>query len=200
MKLVGLTGGVASGKTVVRKEFEQLGAYTLDCDSIAHEIIAIGKPAYQEIVAYFGNKILNEDQSINRRKLREIISQDKEKREKLSSITHPLIYKEQTDRILEIIQQNPKAIIIIEVALLIEVKAYRGVHYVIVVYCDRNTQIKRLLARSRFSRKEAERWIDLQMPLEEKVNYADFVIDNSKDLEYTKKQVKSVYSFLINSI
>jgi len=193
MKVIGLTGNIACGKSVVARMFEELGARVIDADRIARWVVEPGEPAWKEIVERFGNGILNPDRTINRGKLGGVVFKDKEKREELNSITHPRII----ERIKELIQEYGKekvGVVIVEAALIVEKGGMKPlIDDLIVVTADEETQIRRLMERNGFSREEALSRIKSQMPVSEKVKHATYVIDNSGPLEETRKQVEDVW-------
>lgn len=192
MLFVGLTGGIASGKGVVSEILKSLGACIIDADLIARELVKPGLPAWQEIVEKFGRGILSEDGSINRKLLGSKIFKDPAKRKLLNSILHPKIFEEVERQRREIERKDPDAIVIFDVALLIETKAYKHVDAVILVYADRELQIKRLMERDGFTETEALERIRAQMPAEEKKKYADYLIDTSKPYEDVKRQTVDI--------
>ena len=193
--LIGLTGGIASGKSLVAEELKRLGAYLIDADEIAREVVKTGLPAYNEIVKEFGEKILNPDKTINRKVLGNIVFSNTELRRRLERITHPKIRKKIDKYIKEIKGRNPDAIIVVDAALLIEAGLYKKMEKVIVVYADEKTQIERLMERDGFTMDAAKNRLSAQMPLTEKRRYADFVIENveGKDKEEIKKEVKRIF-------
>ncbi|MBI5875976.1 MAG: dephospho-CoA kinase [Deltaproteobacteria bacterium] len=194
--LIGLTGGIASGKSLAAKELKQLGAYLIDADEIAREVVKPGLPAYKDIIQEFGEGILNPDKTINRKALGGIVFSNPELRNRLEQITHPRILDEIDKRILAIQDKNPKAIIIIDAALLIEAGLYKKMDKVIVVYADEKAQIERLMERDDFTMDEAKQRISSQMPLQEKRRFADFVIENIKDIDTVKQEVRKVFKML----
>ena len=197
MLIVGLTGGIVSGKTTVAKMFKELGAQVIDADEIARKIVRPGEKAWQDIVEYFGPEILKEDQEINRKKLAGIVFSNKEKLAALNSITHPeitLLLKKQINRLKNKYQKN--IICIVEAPLLFEAHLEDMMDKIIVVYLNREEQLKRLLLRNNLTREEAIQRIESQMPLEEKLSRADYVIDNCFSLQQTKKQVLQVWKEL----
>jgi dephospho-CoA kinase len=197
---VGLTGGIATGKSLVSNHFKELGAYIIDYDAVSHEIIAPKRNAWKRIVDLFGEEILNEDLTINRRRFGEIVFNDPEKRKRLEGITHPEIFIETRKRIKSIKNSNPEAVIIQDVPLLFETNLYKTVDRVIVVYSSEETQIKRLIERDGLNEDDAKRRISSQMPLDEKARYADFVISNEGSIEETKKEVEEVFRTLKGSV
>jgi len=196
--LIGLTGGIASGKSLVAEELKRLGAHLIDADEIAREVVKRGLPAYNEIVKEFGEKILNPDKTINRKVLGNIVFSNTELRRRLERITHPKIRKKIDKYIKEIKGRNPDAIIVVDAALLIEAGLYKKMEKVIVVYADEKTQIERLMERDGFTMDEAKNRLSAQMPLTEKVRYADFVIENveGKSKEKIKDEVKTIFEKL----
>jgi dephospho-CoA kinase len=196
MLLIGLTGGIATGKSLVSKTLKELGAYIIDADKISREVVEPYTPAWTKIVEFFGRDVLNNDGKINRKKLGEIVFNDPAKKKRLEEIVHPVVIEEENRRIEEYKKINPDAIVVIDAALLIEAGGHLRVDKLIVVYSDRETQLKRLCERDGFSRGEAEKRIDSQMPLKEKIKIADFVIDNSNDIENTLVQVKTIFNKL----
>lgn len=197
MLLIGLTGGIASGKTVVSDMFVKLGAHLIDADVIARDIVKPGKIAWKEIVNAFGEAILDEKQKINREKLGKIIFNNTEKRKQLEAITHPRIIEEENRKVIELREKFKSGMIILDAALLIEAGYHNRVDKLIVVYAGRETQIKRLMARDSLNYTGSQKRLDSQMPLDEKVKLADYVIDNTKSLNETEIQVSKIYSLLV---
>ena len=196
--LIGLTGGIASGKSLVAEELKRLGAHLVDADEIAREVVKTGLPAYNEIVKEFGEGILNPDKTINRKALGKVVFSNPEIRKRLEQITHPRIRKKIEAEISAIKAKNPKAVIVVDAALLIEGGLYKKMDKVIVVYADEKTQIKRLTERDGFTIKDAKNRLSAQMPLTEKRRYADFVIENveGKSKEKIKNEVKAIFKTL----
>jgi dephospho-CoA kinase len=194
--LIGLTGGIASGKSIVADMFKSLGAYIIDSDKISREVMAPYTASYKKVVKVFGKGILNHDQTIDRKKLSSVVFGNPEKLSLLNECTHPEIYKE-INRKAEIIKEkHPDALIIVDVPLLIETKAQKIFDKIIVVYADEDTQLKRLKERNGFSPTEAGKRIASQIPLKDKLKHADYVIHNDKSLEDTKRQVEKIYKKL----
>lgn len=195
--LLGVTGGIASGKTAVANMLEERGAPIIDFDVLARKVVEPGKPAWKEIVAYFGDRILLEDHSLDRKKLSRIVFKDPEKRMKLESITHPKIGEEFSLQVSGIQEKNPDAIIQVIVPLLFEAKMQGLFQKLLVVYVPRETQIERLVIRDGITREEAENILAAQLPIDEKAGYADFVIRNEGSLEDTRKQVEDLWEELL---
>jgi dephospho-CoA kinase len=145
------------------------------------------------VVAFFGEQVLNEDRTLDRKKISEIVFRKAEKRKKLEGFIHPRIYKEFTKRVKEIAQQGPQAIIQIVVPLLIETNLQHLFHKILVVYAPEEVQIQRLMKRDRITREMALKILSAQMSIEEKKAYADYCLDNSGTIEETKKQVLRVW-------
>lgn len=194
---VGLTGGIGSGKSTVDGLFREKGAYIIDFDTLAHAAEAPGSNAWKEIVAYFGRDILNDDNTINREQLGNIVFRDGKKLEKLNSIVHPSVFDEWKRNIEAIRLQKKDAIIISDIPLLIEVRWHEYVDIVILVYISPEEQIKRIMKRNGYSYREATDRLNSQMPIDEKVPYANFIIHNEGPLEETKKSVDDVWLKLI---
>ena len=197
MLLIGLTGGIATGKTVVSSMFVKSGAHLIDADVIARNVVKPNQPAWREIVETFGESILDAKKEIIREKLATAIFTDPEKRKQLEAITHPKIIEEENRLVNELRKENKSGITVLDAALLIETGHHKQVDKLVVVYLDRKTQLSRLMKRDSLSSAEAEKRINSQMPLDEKIKLADYVIDNSKSLEEVEKQVFQIYKKLI---
>ncbi len=194
MKIIGLTGNIASGKTEVAKIFKELGAKIIDADKIAREVVEPGEPAWQEIAHEFGSNILNSDGSINRKKLGEIIFNDERRREHLNRITHPRIMTKIKETIDHYKKENVK-LVIIEAALIVERGGLLNViDELIVVSADAETQIERIMTRDGLQRDEALSRMESQMPISEKTKHAAYIIDNSRSLRETRKQVEEIWT------
>ena len=195
MIIVGLTGSVGTGKSTVTNFFRELGAYIIDWDELAREVTRPRLKAWKGIVEYFGKGILNEDLTINRQKLAEIVFSDKEKVTKLNQIVHPEVFRKDERITNEIKSLDPGALIIKDIPLLFELTRPIFVDKIIVVSASEQTQLRRLEEKG-MSREDTRSRIKSQLPLEEKIKSADFVINNDGPLEETKKQVEEIYSFL----
>jgi len=195
MIIVGLTGSVGTGKSTVTNFFRELGAYIIDWDELARAVTHPHLRAWKEIVEYFGKDFLNEDLTINRQKLAEIIFSDKEKVAKLNQIVHPEVFKEDERITNEIKSLTPDALIIKDIPLLFELTRPIFVDKVVVVSASEQTQLSRLEEKG-MNREDAQSRIKSQLPLEEKIRSADFIINNDGPLEETKKQVEEIYSLL----
>lgn len=197
MKVIGLTGGIASGKSTVSKILKDLGAYIIDADVISREIISKGTEAWKEIVEYFGEDILLPNGEIDRKKLGNIVFADKQKLEKLNLITHPRIIKRIKEIIMEEKRKGKEKAIVLDAAILIEMGMKDMVDEIWLVSVDKDMQIKRLIERDKLSYQNAINRIRVQMPLSEKAKYADYVIDNSKDIGYIRNQVGKLWERVI---
>jgi dephospho-CoA kinase len=196
MIVVALTGGIASGKTTVGQMFAEEGALVIDFDALSRAVVEPQKPAWHEIVHTFGKRILRTDGAIDRNRLGRIVFSDPEKRKKLEQIVHPRVLNAYEEQIRRIREKNRQAIVVADVPLLMETRIEARFEKVIVVYAPPESQRMRLLQRNGSSRRSARDRLASQMPLEEKVRDADFVIDNGASLEETRHQVKQVYRAL----
>ena len=197
MLIVALTGGIASGKSVVSSILKELRCYIHHADRVAHEIMEPEKPAWKKIVAHFGEKILNKDKTINRSRLGKIIFSDKKKQNFLNELIHPLVLKKKKDTIKKLEKEGTTTIFVSEAALTIEAEFTDFFDKVIVVYCKKEIQIERLMERDQISRKEATEKLMSQMAPEEKLKYADYIIDTSGSLQNTVEQTERVYRNLM---
>lgn len=196
MKIVGLTGSIATGKSVVAKMFAELGVKIVDSDAIAKDIVRNGKPAYNEILEHFGSDVLAPDGEIDREKLGKIIFEDETKRQILNEITHPRVFEIMRTEI-NIYASQGVAVAMCDVPLLIESGAQNWLKPIVLVYVDRETQLARLMQRDGCSRERAISRISSQMQIDEKRKFADYIIDNSGSIEDTRRQVEKIYETLI---
>lgn len=197
MLVVGVTGGIVSGKTTVAQIFKKLGAKIIDVDLIAREIVQPSKKAWKRIVKNFGKEILKDNQQIDRKKLGKIVFSNQVKRNLLNKITHPIIIEVIKKQLSQIRQQaNKDVICIVDAPLLFEAHLTEMMDKTIVVYISEKEQIIRLLKRNGISKDEAIKRIKAQMPLKEKISLADYVIDNSKSPEDTEKEVFQIWEML----
>ena len=192
MKVIGLTGGTGSGKSVVSKSLAAAGAVIVDADKIAHEIILKGEPAYQEIIEYYGTGILDEEGNIIRKKLGEIVFNDKEKLAFLNQCTHKYITAEVKRQIAEAKEEGTATAIIVDAPLLLEAKLETVCDVVWVVYADPEVRAQRVMARDGITYELAQARIANQKSWDEYKQAADAVIDNSKDLPYLENQLKDI--------
>jgi dephospho-CoA kinase len=193
MLKVGLTGSIAVGKSHVLSIFRELGCHTIDADQIAREVVTLNSEGLKLVVETFGNEVLKPDGSLDRQRLGTIVFADEAKRRQLNSILHPLIIAAQDERIRRIEQSDPSGIVIIDAALMIESGGYRRMDKLIVLYCEPEIQLQRLMRRDGLSRETAESRIAAQMPQHEKKTFADFLINTSGDHNQTRAQVEDVY-------
>ncbi len=193
--IVGLTGSIATGKSTVANFFKELGAYVIDWDVLAREVVHPHRKAWKEIVEYFGEEVLNQDATLDRQKLGEIVFNDEKKRGELNQIVHPEIFKEDVRLTEEIRKLDPNALIIKDIPLLVETTAHKLVDKVVVVCASEENQLKRL-AEKGLSQEDAQGRVKAQLPLSEKVKFANFVIYNDGSLQKTRKQVERVYVLL----
>jgi dephospho-CoA kinase len=191
MKVLGLTGGIGSGKSMVASMFAQLGADVIDADQLARDVVEPGQPALDEIATTFGRDILLPDGRLDRGQLARIIFADPVARGKLNAITHPRI-RERMDAEIAARRSRP-GILIVDIPLLYENERTGTVEAVIVVWVDPETQLRRLLERDSLTEDEARQRIAAQMPLDEKRALAGVVIDNSGSRENTRRQVEAIY-------
>lgn len=196
MLKVGLTGSIAVGKSFVCQVFKDLGAFVLDADQKAREVVQPYTEGWKKVVEAFGTEILNKDDTINRTRLGDIVFSNEKKRALLNSIIHPLVIEEQDKWLKECELKHPKAIAIVDAALMIESGAYKRFDKLVVVWCKPEIQIQRLMNRNNLSEQEAIKRINAQMSQEEKKKYADFLIDTSNSFEDTRRQVTQIFEKL----
>lgn len=197
MLIVALTGGIATGKSVAARVLEELGCYVHHADKTAHELMEPEKPAWREIVDHFGEEILNNDKTINRSKLGSIVYSDRKERLFLNKIVHPLVSEKRKEIIQSLEKDGRYKIFVSEAALTIEAGFVQFFDRIVVVYCEKETQIKRLMERDQISRSEALEKLKSQKDPEEKTKYADYIIDTSDTLQSTIEQAERVYRNLI---
>jgi dephospho-CoA kinase len=197
MILVGLTGGIGSGKSLVARVFKDLGAHIIDADRIVHDLLEPGQEAYLEVLDHFGEQILLPTRGIDRRKLGEIVFNDAVKRAWLNSCLHPRVFHVYTTQVQHLLRWQPDSTIVFDAALLIETGYHRKMDKTVVVYAGVEQQIERLAIRDKLSRERAMSRILSQMPLSEKRRHADYVIDNTGNREDTERQARDVFERLI---
>jgi dephospho-CoA kinase len=205
MLKVGLTGGIASGKSVVGEMFVALGAHLVQADRIAHALMLPGEPVYNEVVRHFGREILNPDGSVKRAKLAEVAfgpagDHGASRIEELNHIVHPVVIRSQDAWMQETGRQDPHAVAIVEAALILEAGAGDHFDRLVVVTCNAEQRVSRFAARQKIdfdaARKEVVRRMAAQFPDEKKIEAADYVIDNSGSLDHTREQVQRVWEKL----
>jgi dephospho-CoA kinase len=192
MRVIGLTGGIAAGKSTVASILRQLGARIVDADQLAREIVGPGEAAWKEIVEAFGVGILREDKSIDRERLRSIVFRDERARKRLEAITHPRIRALAQQRIRQLAAEGAD-VVIYEAPLLFETQAHLWIRPVIVVACDAATQKERLRKRDGLTEQDIERHLSAQLPLHEKRRLGDIIIENSATLEELRRRVEEVW-------
>lgn len=196
MITAGLTGGIATGKSTVCGFFGDAGARIVDADKIARQTVRQGTPAYDEIVASFGKTILLEDGEIDRSHLGEIIFNDAQRKAQLNAIVHPHVFQRITRITAQIAAQEPDAVVIKDIPLLLETDMHNDLAEVIVVYAPETLQLKRLMMRDGISKKAAMARIGSQMPIDDKRKRATMVIDNSGSMTNTRRQTVAVFNRL----
>lgn len=196
MLKVGLTGSIAVGKSYVVEIFRELGAFVLDADLTAREVVASGTDGWRLIVEQFGSNILLPNNEIDRAKLGAIVFADEEKRQLLNSIVHPLVIETQNDWLTERAAENAGGIAIIDAALMIESGGHSRFDKIIVVWCASDIQLQRLMTRNNLTEAEALKRINAQMPQEEKKHYADYTIDTSEGFEAARQRTIEVFEQL----
>lgn len=195
--LVGLTGGIGTGKSTVSRMFRDLGCLIIDADLLAREVVEPGEPAYEKLVAEFGKEILDAAGHIDRKKLGALVFADPARRRRLERFTHPEIRQRQAGILAELITEGFEGIVIFDAALLVETGGARNMDRLVVVSADEPTQVRRLMLRDEISEAEARERIRSQMPLSLKVKQAHYVVDNSGTREETERRVREIYQALI---
>lgn len=191
-----MTGGLGCGKSFVGRALADLGCYLIEADKLGHEVMMPGGEAYDAIVQEFGREILDVEGRIDRRKLSGLVWHHPERLAKLSSLVHPPVQAREEKRMAEIGRADPHAIAVVEAAILVETGRYKSFDRLIVVSCSREQQVERALERGSYTREEIVARLSRQLPMEEKLRVADYVIDTSGSKEATIEQVRKVYSSL----
>jgi len=199
MIIVGVTGGIGTGKTTVSKMFGRIGAVVIDADRISHRLIYPGRPAWKKIVSTFGKAVLRRDYFIDRKILAQKVFSDSRKLKKLSGIIHPLVYKAIREKIAGIKRSCPSAVVILDAPLLLESGGRKHTDKLVVVDAPRDVQLKRACEKLGIGKSDALRRIKSQMPLKEKTKIADFTIDNGASLISTEKQVRAIWKKLVGA-
>jgi len=190
---VGLTGGIGTGKSRVGRMFSELGCRVIESDLLTRRLFAIGDLVNREVAEAFGPRVVASDGSINREVLGELIFKNGELRQKLNNLVHPAIKQRQLDFLNAVGAEDPHGIGIVEAALMIEVGTYKDYDKIVVVKCAPEVQRRRIKERSALSDAQIDQRIASQMPMDEKVKYADYVIDNSGDIGNTRRQVEEIH-------
>ena len=196
MLRVGLTGSIGVGKSFVSGVLAELGCRVLDADETAREVVAPASPALRDLAAEFGTEIVQLDGTLDRAKLGDLVFADADRRAKLNAILHPYIIAEQDQRLREWEAVDTGGIAVVDAALMIESGGYRRFDKLIVVHCRDDVQLRRVMARNKLSRDDAEKRITAQMPQEEKKKFADYLIDTSDGFESARTQTRKVYERL----
>ena len=197
MLRVGLTGGLACGKTFISEELARLGCHVIHADALGHEVLATHGEAYEPVVALFGPSILNEDGSIARPRVAELVFNDAEKLAALNAIVHPAVRRREEDLMRLIEASDRAAIVVVEAAILIEAGTFERFDCLVVAACSEDQQVERAMARvPPPSRQDIVARLSRQMPMSEKRAFADFVIDTSGTREETQRQTQTLYAFL----
>ena len=194
--VAGLTGVIASGKSTVSTKLAELGAKLIDFDLIARQVVEPGRPAYNDVLKYFGTQVCQEDGTLDRKKISDIVFKDMEKRKKLEDFTHPRIYEEFFRQLAEFGKEDPASIVIVDIPLLVELNLMYLFEKIIVVSVSPETQKERLMARDGIDEEEASRIIASQLPVKEKKGFADWVIENDGSKEETLGQVERLFEEL----
>lgn len=197
MLRVGLTGGIASGKSSVARVFSDLGAHVLDADRISRDLVPPGSPALSRIARAFGKELLRPDGTLDRAALGSIVFADLGKRRVLEGILHPLILDEIDRRVQLLETSDPQGLVVIEAALILELGREREFDALVVVWADEEQQQQRMMRRDNLSAEEARRRLDAQMPLAEKRKRAQFVVDNSGNPAACRQDAERVYGELL---
>jgi dephospho-CoA kinase len=198
--LVGLTGGIATGKSTVSELFRRLGCVIIDADVLAREVVAPGEPALAQIAAEFGAEVLQPAGGLDRGKLGAVVFADAGRRKRLEQITHPAIRERFARRLAELEAQGFDGIALFDAAVMIESGGYKTMDKLVVVATDEDTQAARLRGRDGIDAAEATRKIRSQMPVAEKAALADYVIDNAGDRDATARQVRDVHAALLRDL
>ncbi len=200
MLRVGLTGGLASGKSFVGRSLADLGCFLIRADEVGHQVLEPGGEAYDAVVREFGAGILNPDQTIDRRRLAALVFHDPARLKKLNALVHPPV-RARTHGLLEDYERaHPNGIAVVEAAILVETGSYRDYARLILAVCGKEQQIERAMARDGLTREEVLDRLSRQMPLDEKIQYADYVIDTSGTKENTLAQTRVVYESLLRLV
>ncbi len=191
--VVGLTGGIASGKSTVSQIFDRAGAVVIDADRIARQVVEPGNPAWNEIRAQFGRQVCKPDGTLDRERLGDMVFHQNHLRRQLEAIIHPRVRSQMDETLGKLALSRPDSVVVLDVPLLLETGMDKGLDEVIVVYAPAAVQYRRLMLRNGFSADQAQARIDAQMPMTQKRSRATLVIDNSGDLAETEKQTMAIY-------
>ena len=198
--LVGLTGGIATGKSTVSEMFRQLGCEIIDADLLAREVVAPGEPALAQIADEFGRDVIQPDGALDRKKLGAIVFSDPARRKRLEQITHPAIRDRFLRRLADLEARGFAGVVLWDAPVMIESGGYKDMEKLVVVATDEATQTARLRGRDTIDAAEADRKIKSQMPVADKAKLADYVIDNAGDRTATERQVSEVHAALLRDL
>lgn len=196
--IAGLTGGIASGKSTVAAMLKEAGARIVDADRIAHQVVLKGQPAWRDIVEHFGKGILNRDGQIDREALGSIVFNDTEAKKALNGIVHPRVFETMAQEIQFLAEAHPGDLVIMDVPLLIESGLHESLPIVILVYLPEMLQQDRLMRRDGLSAADAAARIRAQMPIDAKRAHAHYIVDNTGDLDATRRQVLDIYQKILS--
>lgn len=196
MLRVGLTGGLASGKSLVGTALRELGCYLIQADELGHKVLLPGGEAYDAVVNEFGEAILDDEGMIDRRRLAVLVFNSPERLEKLNTLVHPPVIRLEREIEEDIARRDPAAITVVEAAILVETGSYKRFDKLIVAACTPEQQLERAMRRDGYSKEEVMARLSRQLPLEEKIKLADYVIDTSGSKEQALAQVRDVYHSL----
>lgn len=196
MLRVGLTGGLATGKSFVGEAFQELGCHLIKADELGHQVLQPGGEAFEAAVREFGPAILGADGAIDRRKLASEVFDKPERLARLNNLVHPPVIRREEQMIHEFAARDPHGIVIVEAAILIETGSHRRFQRLVLAVCSREQQIERAMRRDGLTREEVLARLDRQMPLEEKLKLADYVIDTSGSKDDTRRRIREVYESL----
>jgi len=199
MRIVGLTGGIATGKSTVCRMFGELGAAIVDADAIAHQAVASGSPTWRKIVDWFGRDILQTDGQIDRKKLGNLIFEDAEQRAALNRIVHPVVFAQMDHHVRQLAAAGACELVLLDIPLLFESGMQQQIRPIIVVYLSPSLQLRRLMARDGISQAAAQARIRSQLPIESKKKHADYVIDNGQSLQRTLARTQALHQALISA-
>lgn len=191
--LIGVTGGVATGKSTVARLFQSCGAHIIDADELARQVVQPGKPAWREIVRHYGRRVLRPDRTLNRPALADIVFRNPNQLRRLNAIIHPRVAREQARLLREITRKNPRAVVAYDVPLLFEAGVDKRVDRIVVVVADQKTQIARLQKRNHLTKAAALRRVRAQMPLKQKMTRADYILDGTRPMLELRRAVNRVY-------
>lgn len=196
MLRVGLTGGLASGKTFVGQALAELGCHLVNADLLGHEALAPDGEAYGAVVREFGDSILEPDGAISRRRLGAYVFGRPERLAVLNSLIHPAVIRREEELMAGFAARDPEGIVVVEAAILIETGSHKRFDRIVLAVCEREQQVGRAIARDALTREQAEARLSRQMPLQEKLKFADYIIDTRGSKEETLRQVKETYQSL----